>query len=57
MAGTPVNDGFTLLTSALDRDVPDMPAISAKIKEAEGFQTFMSNYRKRMQASGLSAIN
>jgi tetratricopeptide (TPR) repeat protein len=57
MAGTPFNDGFTLLTSALDRDVPDMPAITAKIKEAEGFQTFMSNYKKRMQAGGLSAIN
>ncbi len=57
MAGTSYQDGFSLLTSALDRDLPDMPAIAAKIKEAEGFQSFMSNYRKRMQTAGLSAIN
>jgi tetratricopeptide (TPR) repeat protein len=57
MAGTPYNDGFTLLTSALDRDVPDMPGMRAKIKEAEGFQSFMSNYRKRLQTGGLSGIN
>ncbi len=57
LAGTPYDAGFTLLTSALDRDLPDMPAVASKIKEAEGFQTFMSNYKKRMQAGGLSAIN
>jgi hypothetical protein len=57
MAVTPYKDGFTLLTSALDKDVPNMPAVAAKIKEAEGFQSFMSNYRKRLQSSGLSAIN
>ncbi|PKU26018.1 tetratricopeptide repeat protein [Telmatospirillum siberiense] len=56
-AGTAYDDGFTLLTSALDRDLPDMPAIAAKIKEAEGFQTFMSNYKKRLRAGGLSGIN
>ncbi len=57
MAGTPYKDGFWLLTSALDRDLPDLPAIATKIKEAEGFQSFMSSYKKRMQAGGLSAIN
>ena len=57
MAGTDYKEGFALLTSALDRDVPDMPAIAGKIKEAEAFQSFMSNYRKRMQSAGLSAIN
>jgi hypothetical protein len=57
LAGTPYDAGFTLLTSALDHEVPDMPAIAAKIKEAEGFQTFMGNYKKRMQSGGLSGIN
>jgi hypothetical protein len=57
LVGTPYDAGFTLLTSALDRDLPDMPAIASKIKEAEGFQTFMSNYKKRMQTGGLSGIN
>jgi tetratricopeptide (TPR) repeat protein len=57
LVGTPYQDGFTLLTSALDRDLPDMPAIAMKIKEAEGFQTFMSNFKKRMQSGGLSGIN
>jgi tetratricopeptide (TPR) repeat protein len=57
LVGTPYEDGFSLLTSALDRDLPDMPAIAAKIKEAEGFQSFMSNYKKRMQSGGLSGIN
>jgi hypothetical protein len=57
MASTPYKDGFDLLTSAMDRDVPDLPAVAAKIREAEGFQSFMSNYKQRLQASGLSKIN
>jgi tetratricopeptide (TPR) repeat protein len=57
MLGTPYKDGFTLLTSAVDRDIPNMPAVASKIKEAEGFQTFMSDYKKRLKAGGLSAIN
>jgi hypothetical protein len=57
LVGTPYEDGFSLLTSALDRDLPDMPAIAAKIKEAEGFQSFMSNYKKRLRSGGLSGIN
>jgi hypothetical protein len=57
MAGTPYQSGFTLLTSAIDREIPDMPAVAAKIKEAEGFRTFMSDYKKRVHSGGLSAIN
>jgi hypothetical protein len=57
MDATPYKDGFNLLTSALDRELPDMQAVATKIKEAEGFQTFMSNYKKRVQSAGLSAIN
>ena len=57
MAGTPFAEGFSLLTSALDRETPNMPAIAAKIKEVEGFKGFLSDYRKRMQDSGLSGIN
>ncbi len=57
MAMTPYKDGFSLLTSAIDRELPDMPAVAAKIKEAEGFQTFMSDYKKRVRDAGLSSIN
>ncbi len=57
MEGTKDRDGFTLLTSALDRDVPDLPEIAGKIKEAEGFQSFMTSFRQRLQSSGLSKIN
>jgi len=57
LSGTPYAEGFSLLTSALDRTTPDMPAIAAKIKEVEGFKGFLADYRKRMQDSGLSAIN
>jgi len=57
MAGTPNAEGFSLLTSALDRETPNMPEIASKIKEVENFKGFLSDYRKRMQDSGLSAIN
>jgi hypothetical protein len=57
MTATPYAEGFSLLTSALDRDIPNMPEIAAKIKEVEGFRGFLSDYRKRMQESGLSGIN
>jgi len=57
MSGTPFSVGFNLLTSALDRETPNMPEIAAKIKEVEGFKSFLSDYRKRMQDSGLSGIN
>ncbi len=57
MTQTPYNDGFNLLTSALDKELPDMNAIKGKIKEAEGFQKFMTNYRNQLQKGGLSGIN
>ncbi|HMA50247.1 MAG TPA: tetratricopeptide repeat protein, partial [Magnetospirillaceae bacterium] len=57
MAGTPFAEGFSLLTSALDRETPNMPEIASKIKEVEGFRDFLQDYRKRMQDSGLSKIN
>lgn len=57
MTGTPYKEAFFLLTSAADRELPDMSGIAAKIKEVEGFQTFMTNYKKRIQTAGLSGIN
>ena len=57
MSGSSYAEGFSLLTSALDREAPNMPEIAAKIKEVEGFKSFLSDYRKRMQDSGLSGIN
>jgi len=56
MDGTAYKDGFTLLTSA-DREVADLPALRGRIKEAEGFLSFMSNYRKKLMNTGLSSIN
>ncbi len=57
IAGTPYQEGFNLLTSALDRDTPDLPTVIAKIKEVEGFKSFLDEYRKRLQSEGLSSIN
>ena len=57
MLGTPYKDAFDLLTSAADRELPDMSGIAAKIREAEAFKTFMTDYKKRIQTAGLSAIN
>lgn len=57
IAGTPYQEGFNLLTSALDRDTPNLPTVIAKIKEVEGFKSFLDDYRKRLQSDGLSAIN
>ena len=57
MAGTPYREGFNLLTSALDRETPNLPEVIRKIKEVESFKSFLADYRKRLQAGGLSAIN
>lgn len=54
---TPYRDGFRLLSSALDREVPDLASVTQKVREAEGFKTFMSDYRDRLQKGGVSAIN
>jgi len=57
MTGTPFAEGFSLLTSALDRETPNMPEIASKIKEVEGFRDFLQDYRKRMQDRGISGVN
>jgi len=57
IAGSPFQEGFSLLTSALDRDTPNLPEVMGKIKEVEGFKSFLDDYRKRLQSSGLSGIN
>ena len=57
MLGTPFKDAFSLLTSAADRELPDMAAVANKIKEVESFRSFMNSYKQRIQAAGLSAIN
>ena len=57
MAGTPYEDGFRFLTGALDHGLPDMKAVVGKVRDAEGFRTFLGDYKTRLQKGGVSAIN
>lgn len=57
MAGTEYREAFELLTSEPERGIPDYRRVGEKIKQAEDFQTFMGEWRKRVEAEGLSAIN
>ena len=57
MTGTPYEDGFRFLTGALDYGLPDMKAVMGKVRDAEGFRTFLDGYKTRLQKDGVSAIN
>lgn len=57
MAATEFREAFDLLTSAPERGIIDYRRIGDKIKEVEDFQTFMNEWRKRVQTEGLSSIN
>ncbi|MBF0375625.1 MAG: tetratricopeptide repeat protein, partial [Alphaproteobacteria bacterium] len=57
MAQTPLNDAFSLLTSENESGLIDYRTVAGRIKQAENFQTFLTNYRQRLQTDGLSAIN
>ncbi|HSV28986.1 MAG TPA: tetratricopeptide repeat protein, partial [Candidatus Omnitrophota bacterium] len=57
MAATDLREAFDLLTSEPERGIPDYRRIGDKIKQAQDFQTFISEWRKRVQSEGLSSIN
>ncbi|MBC7950830.1 MAG: hypothetical protein H7Z12_03285 [Rhodospirillaceae bacterium] len=57
MATSEFKEAFDLLTSETERGIIDYRRVSDKIKQAENFQTFMTQWRKRMQTQGLSSIN
>lgn len=57
MAATEFKDAFELLTSEAERGIIDYRRVDDKIKQVENFQTFMTDWRKRMQTDGLSSIN
>lgn len=57
MATTEFKEAFDLLTAETERGIIDYRRVADKIKQVENFQTFMSQWRKRMQTQGLSSIN
>lgn len=57
MTGTPYEEGFRFLTGALDHGLPDMKTVVGKVRDAEGFRTFLDDYKTRLQKGGVSAIN
>lgn len=57
MAATEFKEAFDLLTSEAERGIIDYRRVSDKIKQVEEFQTFMNQWRKKIQAKGLSAMN
>lgn len=57
MAKTEFKEAFDLLTSEPERGIVDYRLVANKIKQVEDFQSFMSNWRKKMQTEGLSSMN
>ena len=57
MAGTGYKNAFTLLTSSLENGVTDLAGVSALVKEAEGFQSFLGKFQAKVKGEGLSKIN
>ncbi|HLO79077.1 MAG TPA: tetratricopeptide repeat protein, partial [Magnetospirillum sp.] len=57
MAKSEYKEAFDLLTSEPERGIIDYRRMPDKIKQVEEFQSFMTNWRQRMQTQGLSSIN
>ncbi|CAA7626865.1 lipopolysaccharide assembly protein LapB [Magnetospirillum sp. UT-4] len=57
MAATEFREAFDLLTSEPERGIIDFRRVGDKIKQVEAFQTFMGDWKNRVQAQGLSSIN
>ncbi len=57
MAASEYKEAFDLLTSESERGIIDYRRVSEKIKLAENFQTFMNDWKNRVQAKGLSSMN
>lgn len=57
MVPTSYGDAFGLLTSGPKTEAIDHKSLAARIQDAEKFQSFMTSYRDRLRAEGLSTIN
>jgi tetratricopeptide (TPR) repeat protein len=57
MAATDFREAFELLTSEAERGIIDYRRVGDKIKQVKDFQTFMSEWRQRVQDKGLSSVN
>ncbi|WP_068489842.1 tetratricopeptide repeat protein [Paramagnetospirillum marisnigri] len=57
MANSEWKEAFDLLTSEAERGIIDYRRVGEKIKQVQDFQTFMSEWQKRVKTQGLSSIN
>ena len=57
MNSTPEFDAFNLLTNNTGSGLIDLASVEAQIKQAENFRSFMGDYKSKVKAGGLSAIN
>lgn len=57
MEKTPFRNAFDLITTTPEGGLIDYRTIAGRIKQAENFQSFLSNYQERLRNQGLSGIN
>lgn len=57
MDGTRFREAFRLITNTTSGDLNDLRTLTQRFQEVERFQSFLSDYRERLKASQLSAIN
>ena len=57
MRASAMAEAFDLLTSAPEHGIMDYHQLPNVIKQAEDFQTFMGDWRKRTKDQGLSSLN
>jgi hypothetical protein len=57
MSATDFREAFDLLTSETERGIIDYRRVGDKIKQVQDFQTFISEWQKRVRTQGLSSIN
>ena len=56
MAESPYADAFRLIASPTETGVIDYQTVAGKVKEAENFQSFMTDYRDRLKTNRLSEL-
>lgn len=57
MDATRFREAFRLITNTTSGDLNDLRTLTQRFQEVERFQSFLSDYRERLKASQLSAIN
>jgi tetratricopeptide (TPR) repeat protein len=56
MAESPYADAFRLIASPSETGLIDYQTVAGKVKEAENFQSFMTDYRDRLKTNKLSEL-